>query len=194
MHIYHDRGAALEVNGRGVLQFRVYHAPWAGIVRRRHGGRRGDVRRLHGRATPRSGRIMTAEAFTLFDDDQCSEVSAVIEEGRIRVAAPALARATGWELKPEGLCNGPRCVPIRDRTLVSGDGVDLVALATALGRPIAVDVEERMAVLGAAAANRGAALASLEAPDFALPDLAGRVHRLSDYRGKKVLLVAYASW
>ena len=32
------------------------------------------------------------------------------------------------------------------------------------------------------------------APDFTLPDLAGQIHTLSDYRGKKVLLVAYASW
>ena len=45
------------------------------------------------------------------------------------------------------------------------------------------------------------AIASLEAAgasgisvDFTLPDLAGRPHRLSDHRGKKVLLVAYASW
>jgi hypothetical protein len=49
-------------------------------------------------------------------------------------------------------------------------------------------------VLGRSARDRRAALASLEAPDFALPYPAGRVHRLSDYRGKKVLLVTWASW
>jgi len=32
------------------------------------------------------------------------------------------------------------------------------------------------------------------AADFALPDPTGRLHRLSDYRGKKVLLVTWASW
>jgi peroxiredoxin len=37
-------------------------------------------------------------------------------------------------------------------------------------------------------------MATLEAPDFTLPDLAGRMHTLSDHRGKKVLLIAYASW
>ena len=31
-------------------------------------------------------------------------------------------------------------------------------------------------------------------PDFLLPKLDGGFGRLSDYRGKKVLLVAYASW
>ena len=32
------------------------------------------------------------------------------------------------------------------------------------------------------------------APDFTLPDSTGRMHRLSDHRGKKVLLVTWASW
>jgi len=32
------------------------------------------------------------------------------------------------------------------------------------------------------------------APDFALKDLAGREHKLSDYRGKKVMLVFWATW
>jgi peroxiredoxin len=37
-------------------------------------------------------------------------------------------------------------------------------------------------------------LSSLQAPDFTLPDLQGKPHRLSDFRGKKVLLVTWASW
>ncbi len=32
------------------------------------------------------------------------------------------------------------------------------------------------------------------APDFALKDLAGKEHKLSDYRGKKVMLVFWATW
>ena len=35
---------------------------------------------------------------------------------------------------------------------------------------------------------------TLSAPDFELPDLAGHMHRLSDHRGKKVFLLAWASW
>ena len=33
-----------------------------------------------------------------------------------------------------------------------------------------------------------------EAPDFTLPDLEGRQHSLSDYRGRKVFLASWASW
>jgi hypothetical protein len=101
----------------------------------------------------------------------------------------------GWELKPEGLCRGDVCIPVRDAAgLVRDDGVDLEALATALGRPLALDVAENAAALAEAPADRSAALASLEAPDFTLPDLQGRMHSLSEHRGKKVLLVVYASW
>lgn len=31
-------------------------------------------------------------------------------------------------------------------------------------------------------------------PDFLLPTLDGELHRLSDYRGKKILLFHFASW
>ena len=85
-------------------------------------------------------------------------------------------------------------------TLVEGDTTSEVpaaaidALVAGGDRPVAIDREEGVAYLGVPASARGAALASLEAPDFSLPDLAGRRHSLSDHRGKKVLLVAYASW
>ena len=74
------------------------------------------------------------------------------------------------------------------------DGVALAKRAEASGRPVAVDLDERAAYHGVSAAERAKALASLEAPDFTLPDLDGRRHSLSEHRGKKVLLVAYASW
>jgi hypothetical protein len=79
-------------------------------------------------------------------------------------------------------------------TTVAGDETALAERARRLGRPLAVDAGERAAFLGVSAATRGDGLASLVAPDFALPDLEGRVHRLSDHRGRKVLLVVYASW
>jgi hypothetical protein len=88
----------------------------------------------------------------------------------------------------------------RPFTLVDGDRVTTVpasaldALAAAGDRPLAVDHDEGVAYLGVPAAARAAQLASLEAPDFSLPDLDGRRHSLAEHRGKKVLLVAYASW
>jgi cytochrome c-type biogenesis protein len=87
------------------------------------------------------------------------------------------------------LIDGGRAVDLDE-----AEGVARATKAGASGRPVAIDREERAAYLGVSAADRARALSSLEAPDFTLPDLDGRTHSLSDHRGKKVLLVAYASW
>jgi hypothetical protein len=105
--------------------------------------------------------------------------------------------ATGWEAKPEGLCKGDVCVPLpagRAREFVDGGRINLAALWRHLGQPAVRSERGHVWVLSESARERKAALASLEAPDFALPDPSGRMHRLSDYRGKKVFLVTWASW
>jgi hypothetical protein len=106
-------------------------------------------------------------------------------------------QATGWVSKPEGLCRGAVCVPPpagRERELVDGGRINLAALWRHLGQPAVRSEGGHVWVLSESARERTAALASLEAPDFALPDPSGRMHRLSDYRGKKVFLVTWASW
>ena len=138
---------------------------------------------------------MSAVSFTIVDvGGTAAPVPARIGGERVRIGEDAVESALGWRVAEEGLCRDGLCVPVRSDELLTPDGVDLAELAAALGRPLAVDLAERVAYLGAAAGDRGRALAALDAPDFALPDLAGRVHRLSEHRGKKVLLVAYASW
>lgn len=102
-----------------------------------------------------------------------------------------LPAATGWELKPEGACLGDVCVPLAATARRPGL-VDVAALARALGRPLVH--EGGTWVVGEPAAAIGEALTSLEAPDVDLPDLDGRPHRLSDYRGRKVVLLSWASW
>ena len=136
-----------------------------------------------------------AETFTLIDGDRAVPLRASIDGDAVRVAPDVLRDGTGWELKPEGLCQGELCVPVRDRaSLADARGVDLAVFARAQGRPLALDVAERAAALGTSAASLCARLATLEAPDFSLPDLHGRMHTLSEHRGKKALLIAYASW
>ncbi len=132
--------------------------------------------------------------FTLIDDGTAHQIDASVIDGRVVLSHDALA-FIGWELHPEGLCREGLCVPVpSDAALETSGGVDLAALARLLDRPLALDVDERAAYLGVAAGERQRALRSLVAPDFTLPDLAGQPHRLSDHHGKKVLLVAYASW
>ena len=97
-------------------------------------------------------------------------------------------RVTGWQSKPEGLCREDRCIPF----VTDGDVVDLAAVARAIGAPLVRDTEHGIWALGAEAGGR--ALVSATAPDFELPDVDGRPFRLSSLRGRKVLLVAWASW
>jgi hypothetical protein len=138
---------------------------------------------------------MREREFTLIGSGRAARVTARVEGSRVRVAPADLERAFGWELKPQGLCKGDVCVTLRERRgLVVDDAVDLAVFAQTLGQPLAMDAGERVAVLGESAAARGSRLASLIAPDFTLPDLEGRLHSLSQHRGKKVLLIAYASW
>lgn len=105
------------------------------------------------------------------------------------VVDPALL---GWERKPEGLCRDEVCIPVPAGTPAGGIEASLLARLT--GRPLAIDPDERVAAFAAPPAERAAGLRSGIAPDFELPDVHGVMHRLSDFRGKKVVLYAYASW
>jgi hypothetical protein len=133
--------------------------------------------------------------FTLIDAERAVTVQASLAGERVRLDPGSLKDALGWEIHDGLLCNDAMCIPLADeRALAGPEGIDLEGFAKALDRPLAVDVAERAAFLGGSARERAGALASQHAPDFTLPDLAGRAHSLSEHRGKKVLLVAWASW
>ena len=138
---------------------------------------------------------------TVICDQKASEVSATIDpQGSLWLDAADCERATGFTLKPEGLCRDHICVPLRPghgaelaRT-GAAPSIDVAGLWRRLGHPIAHDTAGEIWVLGTAAEQRASALQSLEAPDFTLPDLDGRPHSLHALRGKKVWLSTWASW
>ena len=133
--------------------------------------------------------------FTLIDGERVVETTARIESDAVVLSPEALRTATGFSLELNGLCRGDICVPLGVHTgRIRTEGVDLAAFAELPDRSIAIDTGEAAAALGDSATRRASQLASLEAPDFSLPDLAGKLHALSDHRGRKVLIVAWASW
>ena len=109
------------------------------------------------------------------------------------VSAADAERATGWTLKPEGMCRGEICVPLREDVRHDGK-IDLAAFWRLLGNPVLSDEGKEIWVLGAGADERNAALTGGIAPDFTLPDIEGKQHRLSALRGKKIFLCTWASW
>ncbi len=131
-------------------------------------------------------------------DHEPAVVAGDVRGDRLLVATDDLEAATGWGLKPEGLCRGDVCVPVADTdALLADDGalVDLAAFAAAIERTIAIDADEGVAALGGTA--RPTVQTSDEgrhAPEIDLPAVDGGRVRLSDSSGKKRMVVAWASW
>jgi AhpC/TSA family protein len=117
------------------------------------------------------------------------------DRGGLWLSFADFERATGWERKPQGFCLGETCVPIppgKQWIDARAGRIDLAAFAEHLGQPAVADAANGVWAFGpatSAVAPRG-----VEAPDFTLPDLDGKMHSLTDYRGKKVLLYCWASW
>ena len=126
---------------------------------------------------------------TLIDEREVP-VDASMDGDRVLISVHDLERATGWELKPEGLCRGPVCVPVREPVEVEGL-VDVGAVASVLGRAFVVSDEGGVAAL-AGDPMTGGVSGSID--ELELPDLDGNVVRMSDFAGRKRLLIAWASW
>jgi hypothetical protein len=112
-----------------------------------------------------------------------------------------LSRATRFVIKPQGVCRDEICFPLpknRKAEFVSKKGTttwfNLSAFAKLIKQPVVVDQKNGVWYFGARDAEQSGYLTSLEAPNFTLPDLNGKLHSLTDFRGKKVLLVTWASW
>lgn len=106
-----------------------------------------------------------------------------------RVSREAFAERTGWTFKPEGACRGDACVPLPES---AGDWMDVHVLSERLSMPLLHDEAAGLWCLGPESLGR--ALPTAEAPDLSLPDWRGRHFELRSLRGRKVLLLAWASW
>ncbi len=115
--------------------------------------------------------------------------------GELGVSADDFARATGWSLKPEGLCKGEICVPVRDTAAMSnGAAIDLAEFARVTGRDMVIDASRNVMAMGEQASSRAAAMTTLDAPNFTLPDINGNLVSLSDFANRKKLILAWSSW
>jgi hypothetical protein len=117
---------------------------------------------------------------------------------RLEVERSVFEAGTGWAIKPQGACRGEVCVPLpasagSASSAGGGDVVRVPVVAERLAMPLVQEEGRDLWALGPAGVT-GRALASAEAPDLRLPDLAGNEVALSSFRGQKVVLAAWASW
>lgn len=124
-----------------------------------------------------------------------------IESKDLWVTLAELTRATGFVLKPQGVCRDELCFPIPKQR--KGDFLvrrgkltwfNLSAFARLVKQPVAHDEKLGSWCFGPRPEAQSAYVRTLEAPNFALPDRNGKLRSLADFRGKKVLLITWASW
>lgn len=126
--------------------------------------------------------------------------SAFVEKGELWIAQSDLKQVNGFELKPEGVCYKSMCIPLPKNSAAwvkksaAGSFFNLSAFAKKMDQQFVVDEKKEVFSFAAVPdlANRN--LPSGKAPNFKLKDRKGKTVRLSDFRGKKVLLWTFASW
>ena len=117
------------------------------------------------------------------------------QSGEFSISNSVLEQATGWSLKPEGLCRDQVCVPVRNAVALNkGNQINLAEFARLMKLNILIDAQRKIVALGEQAENRSASMSTLDAPDFTLPDIHRRQVSFSDYNRRKRLLLAWSSW
>ena len=148
------------------------------------------------------GRASDANTRVVIYDGVASEVSASPNSSNdLWITTNDLARATRFVIKPQGVCRDELCFPLpknRIAEFVSKTNgttwFNLTEFARLIKQTFVVDQKNNVWYFGARESEQSSYLSSLEAPNFTLPDLSGKQHSLADFRGKKVLLVTWASW
>jgi AhpC/TSA family len=134
-------------------------------------------------------------------DDVASEVNnQSADSEQLWITTADLKRSTHFEVKPQGVCREELCFPLpkgRKEEFVRGhkphELFNLTAFAKLVHQPVAHQAQPAVWYFGLRS-DQQQKLSSLEAPDFTLPDINGKPHSLSQFRGKKVFLVTWASW
>jgi hypothetical protein len=141
-----------------------------------------------------------AAATVLYQEAE-TQTEARAEGPELWLTLRALAAVSGWELKPEGVCKEETCVPVPDsrraaliRSETSETLFNLTEFARLIQQPFAYDENHAVWYFGPAGWEWKDRMSSRQAPDFELPDLAGRLHTLSELRGRKLFLLFWASW
>ncbi len=117
------------------------------------------------------------------------------------VTSDDFKRINGFELKPQGACYEDVCIPLKQDSdselFVKRDGqswFNATKFADKVQQAFVVDRGSQVWSFGMVPTARKSFLESAIAPDFELKDRHGDLVKLTDFRGKKVLIITWASW
>ena len=143
----------------------------------------------------------TVHRTVIYDEVATQVATLAVKSEDVWVTLADLTRATRFTLKPQGVCRDELCFPLpkarRSEFLTKRgktDWFNLSEFARLLRQPVAHDAENNVWYFGPRAEAQNSFLTSLSAPDFTLPDAQGKPRSLHEFRGKKVLLLTWASW
>ena len=150
--------------------------------------------------TPCQAGDPTEQTVTVLFNEATVEIEqALLDDDQLWIAAEEVHNVNGFDPKPEGFCSADVCIPIPKsadwRTQHNGkEYFNVTRFAAKVDQAVAV-VESKATWSFAAVPILGSELLpSGIAPDFELPDRDGKLVKLSDFRGKKVLILSWASW
>jgi hypothetical protein len=148
--------------------------------------------------------VETKRAVVIYDDkatDVQANPSSTTKPNDLWITLADLKAATRFENKPQGVCRDELCFPLpkkRRPEFLQTQGkttwFNLSEFARLVRQPVAQDTQLNTWYFGPRAEVQNSLTKDFQAPNFTLPDKDGKLHSLADFRGKKVLIVTWASW
>ena len=143
--------------------------------------------------------VGTGAGATVLTNGKIIEVQRVLKQPGLWVSPDDLTQINGFVLKPEGACLGDLCIPVKDgsdllKTVEGERWFNIGAFADLLEQSHVVDEDTNIWSFGEIPAKRQAMMTDAQAPEFEIVDRQGNVVRMSDFKGKKALIVTWSSW
>ncbi len=146
----------------------------------------------------------TNKALVVYDDKATAVGAAQLATAKphdLWLTLADLKTATGFVNKPQGVCRAELCFPLPKKrraeflqTAGKTTWFNLTEFARLLKQPVAHDAAQAAWYFGQRPEVQNGYTQNFQAPNFTLPDKNGKLHSLANFRGKKVLIVTWASW